>query len=373
MDNDLMVIDLFNTDYGAYRLLRTRVEKVDKRKGFKNYLICPDGIWSDKMKKMGIKVINVNLSNSMKLSDIKYEIKELVKVFKEYKPDIVHTHASKPGATGRIAAKKADVPLIIHQVHGFHFTQYKGIKRKIYEFVEKYLSKYCDILLFQNMDEYNYCKDNGYEKNSVLRYIGNGIPFEEFKDYIKKDKKFNFDKKRIACTARWEGVKNHAMLFDSIKILKEKYSFTNFELNLYGEGVLELDLKKKANSMDINDVINFIGTLDREDIISEIYDSDLSVLTSFKEGKPRALMESSALGVPIVATDVIGTNEVVKNNRNGYLVKLGDSENFAKRIYELLNDSNKWKEFSDNAKLIAKDEFDENKTIENIISVYLNG
>ena len=121
------------------------------------------------------------------------------------------------------------------------------------------------------------------------------------------------------------------MLFKAVKVLKDSYNYNDFIVNLYGEGEQEKELRDLAENLEIEKYINFVGTLDRKEIIEAIYNSDLSVLTSYKEGKPRALMESSALGVPIVATNVIGTNEVVKNNQTGYLVELHDYKTFAEK------------------------------------------
>jgi len=125
-----------------------------------------------------------------------------------------------------------------------------------------------------------------------------------------------------------------------------------------------------AEALNIDEYINFVGSLDRKEIIKEIFNSDLSVLTSYKEGKPRALMESSALGVPVVATDVIGTREVVKDGVTGYLVPLNDYKSFANKMYELLTNEKRWEEFSENAKEVAKKEFDENNVVNQLKIIY---
>jgi len=366
----IKVADIFNTDYGAYRLLRTRVQKISKDEKFLNYIICPSGEWSEKMKREGITVINVNLSNSLTPTQILKEIKDLKKIFIDFQIDVVHTHTSKVGATGRIAAKRAKVPLIIHQVHGFHFTQFTGIQKKVFEKIESILARYSNIMLFQNIEEYQYCINNKYSQHTKLIYIGNGIPFEEFKDYLTKEKKYNPGEKRIACIARFEDVKNHKMIFSAVEYLIKNIHYNDFELNLYGEGKEENKLKKMAEALNIDEYINFVGSLDRKEIIKEIFNSDLSVLTSYKEGKPRALMESSALGVPVVATDVIGTREVVKDGVTGYLVSLNDYKSFANKMYELLTNEKRWEEFSKNAKEVAKKEFDENNVVNQLKIIY---
>lgn len=371
MNKTIKIADLFNTDYGAYRILRMRVKKIDSDPCFENYIICPKGPWSDKMKEQGIKIINYPLSNSLNPIKILKEVKGLTYIFQKVNPDIVHTHNSKIGAIGRIAAKKAGIKRIIHQVHGYHFTQYHGFKRIFYEKIEKSLAKYSDVLLFQNKNEYKYSLERNFKSNDKLIYIGNGISFDEFSEYLKNEKTFNIKKKKIICIARWQKVKNHKMLFEAIKILIEKYKFSNFKLYLYGEGSEKENLIKLSHRLNINNYIEFVGTLDRKEIIKEIFTADLSVLTSLKEGKPRALMESSLLGVPVIATNVIGTNEVVKHGKTGYLVELNNAEEFAKRMYDLLTNKEKWIEFSQNARKYAEKEFDENKIIDKLKKIYM--
>ncbi len=77
---------------------------------------------------------------------------------------------------------------MVHRVHGFHFSNKSGIKRLLYESIEKTMARhFTDILLFQNKDEYYYSLKNGFGKRSKLEYIGNGIPMEEFSQYINKE------------------------------------------------------------------------------------------------------------------------------------------------------------------------------------------
>ena len=368
----IRIADIFNTDYGAYRLLRTRVQKINMDDRFENYIVCPPGEWSDKMKSQGLRVVNANLSNSLNPVEIAKEIKELEKVLTEYKTDVVHTHTSKPGATGRIAAKRVGVPLVIHQVHGFYFSGQKGLKKWLFEEAEKFLAKYCDVMLFQNHEEYEYSLNNGSFRKVQLVYIGNGIPFEEFSMYLGKVRKYNTGKKRIACVARLEPVKNHKMLFEAIRYLIDKYNYKDFELNLYGDGEEREKLERNTQLLGIKEFVHFFGNLDRPDMIRELYNSDLSVLTSYKEGKPRALMESSALGVPIVATNVVGTREVVKDGKTGYLVSVDDYMSFAECMYSLLTDPQKWQEFSEDARTVAKKEFDENAIVNKLKELYLS-
>lgn len=370
MNKKIRVLDIVSTDIGAYRLLRSRVKKLNEFNDIYNAILCPPGKWVDHIKKEGIKVFVINMSRGINPFSIFKEYKAIRKAIKSFKPDIVHTHNSKTGAIGRFAAKKENVPVVIHQVHGFHFTYLKGIKRNVFEVIEKYLSKKSDIILFQNQEELEIARSLDFDRNAKLVFIGNGVPPEEFKHFRKRD---NLNrKKQIICIARIEPVKNHEYLINSIAHLIRVHPDFDFELKLIGEYNEERisKLKELAAHKGVENKIRYFGAVEREIVLKELFKADLSVLTSLKEGKPRALMESCFAGVPIVATDVIGTREVVKDGVNGYLVPLDKPEQFAEKIYEILTSEEKWKKMSENCIEIASREFDENKIIEKLRKIY---
>ncbi|MBP3917182.1 glycosyltransferase [Clostridium sp.] len=370
----IKVFDVGSTDQGAYRLLKTRVKKIDSDERFDNYIVCPSGEWQKRMLDEGVKCINFDVTRGLGIKSVFLETKKLRDIFIEHRPDIVHSHNSKTGALARIAVYSANKKLdkkikMIHQVHGYHFTTYTGIKKEIFLLIEKLLSNITDVLLFQNKYEFELSKDNKMDKKSELVYIGNGINVEEFQDI--EVKKTETKGTNIVCVARIEPVKNHMMLLESIKVLKDKYGVKDFTLTLIGEGD-RTELEKFINENNLSSNVVFTGILDRKDVINTIYNSDISVLTSIKEGKPRALIESMLLGKPCVGTNVVGTNEVIKDRENGYLVELNDFEGFADKLYSLIIDNELCNKFSKNAKEFAYNNFNEDVVINKIISSYLD-
>lgn len=365
----IRVVDVFNTDYGAYRILRTRVKKIDSDERFENYLVCPEGEWAERMKNEGIKVISVRMDRRIDLLSSIIDTRSLKNVFKDLRPNIIHTHNSKPGVIGRLASRKSSGRIIVHQVHGFHFSNMSGMKRLVFESIEKTMARhFTNVLLFQNRDEYDYSLKNGFGKRSKFEYIGNGIPMEEFSEYSNKKKNLNDKMPTIVCVARYEPVKNHAQLFMAVKRLKERGH--NLRVKLIGEGFSESDLRRESKELGIDRQIIFLGTLDRPEVIKEIFESDIAVLTSVKEGKPRFLMEASTLGTPIVATDVVGTREVVISGTNGFLVPLDDSNALADRVESLLTNNELHSKLAESSKEYALENFDENIVIDRIKEIY---
>lgn len=366
----ITVVDVFNTDYGAYRILRTRVKKIDSDDRFENYLVCPEGEWAEKMKGEGIRVVTLRMNRRIDPLTSIIDTRSLRNVFRDLDPDIIHTHNSKPGVIGRLASRKSSGRVMVHQVHGFHFSHKNGIKRLLYESIEKTMARhFTDVLLFQNKDEFNYSLNNGFGKRSKLEYIGNGIPMEEFSGYRNKKKNINNQLPTIVCVARYEPVKNHRQLFEAVKILTERGH--NLRVKLIGEGFTENELRRESKELGIDRAVTFVGTLDRQEVIKEIFESDIAVLTSIKEGKPRFLMEASTLGTPIVATDVVGTREVVINGTNGFLVPLNDSLSLAERVESLLTNNMLHSQLVDSGRKYALENFDENIVIDQIKEVYI--
>lgn len=371
----IKVVDITSTDQGAYRLLRTRVKKINNDYRFENYIISPGGEWAEKIKSLGIKHIPFEMDRKLNPINTLREIRRLEKLIMEIDPDIVHSHNSKAGAAARIAVshinKKHKKSIkIVHQVHGYYFTVCKGIKKNLFLCIENYLAKKTDVLLFQNKYELNLSFTQGMNKYCDLEYIGNGVNLEEFNEYLTEANNYKkYNNRKILCIARLEHVKNHEMLIRSLGILKNQFNICDFKAVFTGEGD-KGKFTKLIEENNLKENIEFTGSLDRFHVIKNISECCISVLTSIKEGKPRALMESLLLGKPCVGTNVTGTDEVIINNKNGYLVELNDDYNFAKAIYNLMVDKKVYDEFSSNAKEYAAKEFNEDIVIEKIKNIY---
>ncbi|MGL5378772.1 glycosyltransferase [Clostridium sp.] len=407
----IKVIDISSTDRGAYRLLKNRVKDIDAFDGFSNSIICPDGEWRKRIEEDGVRTIPYSFTRGLNVLNIINETKSLVDILKAEKPDIIHIHNSKSGAIGRIAGvlynfnNKKKVK-IIHQVHGYHFTVCTGFKRHVYILVERWLAAFTDILLFQNMYEYNLAQKYSMDEMARLEYIGNGIDLNEIKNAVgdlrgeeiestteyfsmqssNKNLKDSFINERLrdrfkskkeeevllVCVARIEAVKNHMMLMRGIKQLRDKHYVRNIKLVCIGEGE-ESELNKlkiyiKENGLEEN--IELIGICKKEEVLALVKKAKVMVLTSKKEGKPRAIMEAMALGVPCVGTNVVGTNETIQDNKTGFLVELDNYKELAEKINELLKNQDLYNRFSRESEIFANNEFNEEKIIAQIAKIY---
>ncbi len=370
----IKIIDFITTARGAERLLRSRVRKINSTGYFYNIILCPEGEELAEIKKENIPLDTIDITRTISALGLIKEIILLFSIIKKEKIDIIHTHNSKAGALGRIVCfllnftKKKKIK-IIHQVHGFHFTRYNGVKKRFFFIIEKILAKITDVLLFQNKAEYEIAQKKFQSKKTKLALIGNGINFDELSQKRQNVEVKDIDKtnKIIICIARIEPVKNHIMLVESLGILK-KY-FSNFIAYFIGEGS-DKQLIHSIKNLDLEDNIIFTGALNRTEIVYYLSIADISVLTSLKEGMPRSLMESMFFGIPCIGTNVIGTTEVIVDNETGFLVGLNDNSAFSGKIYELLTDEEKRKAMGKKAEIFCKENFDENRVTEKIIDVY---
>ena len=369
----IKIYDIATTSQGSYRLLRTRVKKINRRNDISNSIICPPGYWTELIKDEGIDVIEFPMVRNLTLGSILTEFFRLFNLFAQKKPDIIHTHNSKAGGLARIAAWLCNLVhqhkiIIIHQVHGFYFTQLTGLQRAVYEWIERILSWFTDCILFQNQYEFKWGRSHLWKK-TILRLIGNGINFEEFNGHLSKKKKATLGVKKIIHIARIEPVKNHELAIQSIRSLMTRYPNDRFQVAFIGEGVHE-HLGGLLVADNLANHVRFTGPLDRDAIIRHLLQADISILTSIKEGMPRVLIESMLFAIPCVATKVIGTEELIQNGYNGYLVPLGDSEAFADRLHNLISDETLWREMSSNARRQAERHYNEDTVIGRIVEIY---
>jgi glycosyltransferase involved in cell wall biosynthesis len=275
----------------------------------------------------------------------------------------VHTHGSLVGLIGRIAAFCAGIPIVIHQVHGFHHHDAMHfIKRWFYIYAERALSFLTDKLLFQSVEALEECLRLHIARRRKTDLIYNGICLDSFLDEWQEASVGRI----ILCVARFDSVKNHSMLFEAAKLLKERG--TAFELWLCGTGVLETKYRKWVTDNCLEKNVIFMGY--RDDIHELMDKANLCVLTSYKEGIAKTIMEAAAAGKPIVTTDVKGNREAVIDGITGFLIRLNDIVTLADKMAQLLNDENLRKKMGLNAKNYARKHFDEVEVVARITRVY---
>jgi len=295
---------------------------------------------------------------------------KLYKIIKQIKPQIVHTHSSKAGILGRTASFIAGVPVIIHSIHGFGFNKYQN---KFLYFLlkgtEKLVSKFTThfIAVSQANIEQG-IKEKLFDLNKVS-LIRSGIDLNYFKSINESTirREFNIDISSsiitmIAC------FKPQKAPLDFIYIAEKIVQFRkNIKFLLVGDGELRQEIENEIRKRNLENYVILTGW--RRDIANIIYGSDIIVLTSLWEGLPRTIIEGMVLNKPIVATNVDGIIDVIKDGENGFLIAPHNINEFANKILILLNDRELYNKFANSSKNL--EEFDINSMVKKQEELYI--
>ena len=256
-------------------------------------------------------------------------IKQLKKVCDEEKFDIIHTHTPMGSVVTRLAARKSRKKYntrVMYTAHGFHFFKGAPIKNwMIYYPIEKWLSKYTDTLITINQEDYNLALKKFKKRCKDINYIpGVGIDEKrfdfEFYHKEKEDLRKSIGLKRedfvLIYPARLDLNKNHSLLIEAIKEMNEKDS--SIHLILPGLDELNGKYQELAKKLNVDNNIHFLGY--RKDVPSLLKISDLSVSSSLREGLPVNIIEGFAAGLPVVALKCRGMEDLIENEKNGFIV-----------------------------------------------------
>jgi glycosyltransferase involved in cell wall biosynthesis len=312
---------------------------------FEAYLFSgPGGILTDKVEKKGRFFIVKNLVRSINPGkDIKTFF-HLRKQLKKIKPDVVHTHSSKAGILGRLSAFAARVPVVIHSVHGFSFSPFQSfLKRTFFIIAEKLISKLTDHFIFVSNDDIQAGKKRKLiKKRENFSLIRSGFPLKKFSgktiDTNTIRQRFNIKESDFVCgiIAPFKPQKGlfHLLEIASI-VLASKEREKNIVFLLAGDGGLRPAIETRLKEKGIDKNFRLPGFIfDIEDVI-DIF--DLGISTALWEGLPQSLVQLRLKKKPVVASDIPGNREVIKNDKNGFLVDVFNYQTFAKRILFLVN------------------------------------
>lgn len=275
-----------------------------------------------------------------------FSLKGIVNIFKfiyKQKIDIVHSNSGiLPCIIGKVFFNK----VCFETRHGLFYTkkQLKNLsfKRKIVEYLKQYFVNY-EIAISEN-DKKMMNKYFGI-RNRKIKLIYNGIAMEDFIPFRKSSDYSNDNKLKLVNVGRMTFQKAQDVLLDSVNLLKKNYQ--NFSLTIIGEGKEKNNLLKyvKENSLE-----NFVNIeYYKEDIFDYLRNFDILILSSRFEGIPYIMLESMAIGLPVIVTDVGGISNVIKNDINGILVKEESPEDIKNAILSIVLSDNKYKILKENA------------------------
>lgn len=265
---------------------------------------------------------------------------ELANLLRAERPDVVHTHSSKAGILGRLAAALAGVPVVVHTYHGFgfHDGQPRTVKA-LYLGLERLCALFTTRLVFVSRANAEYAEKNGLGRAEGATIIRSGVRRADFPAAV--------DRTALKTSA---GIGMHKLLVVSIGNLKPQKNAGDFvaaaariaakvpeaRFVFIGDGPQRRALEAKAFALGLEGRLTFLGW--RRDAASWLAAADVFALTSLWEGLPRALVEAMLTGLPCVCYATDGVVDVLKDGENGFLVPPGGVDALAERLALLLGD-----------------------------------
>lgn len=282
------------------------------------------------------------LQRSVNFGEDRKAYRAIKKLIRAYNPDVVHTHASKAGALGRLAAASCGVKGIVHTFHGTVFDGYFGkTKSNFYLRAERYLAQKSSAIIAispsQKNDLVNKYKIANEKKVTIIPL---GFELERFtgdktsaRAEFRSHHRLNEEEIAVGIIGRLTPIKNHAFFLNSIKELRD--AGQKFRAFVIGGGELEDDLQTMAQDLGLIAGEDVVFTSWIEDIAEPLAGLDIVALTSLNEGTPVSLIEAQASSRPVVSVDVGGVRDVVKHNETGFVTQ---PHEFAKYLRRLISD-----------------------------------
>jgi glycosyltransferase involved in cell wall biosynthesis len=256
---------------------------------------------------------------------------------------IVHTHSSKAGVLGRIAAKVAGTPIVVHTLHSLVFHDYQPwLANRTWWAVKKLCAPMTDHYISVSSRIADRAIAAGIAPREKFTTIYSGMELDWFLDAkidraaVRREFGIPEDAPVVGKIARLFPLKGHDQLFDAIPAVVKAEPHVRFLL--VGDGILQSHLRGRAEREGFLANVVFAGLVERERIPAMLAAVDVLVHTSLREGLARVLPQALAMSKPCVAFDLDGAPEVVVHERTGLLVPAADAQSLAQALIRLLSD-----------------------------------
>jgi glycosyltransferase involved in cell wall biosynthesis len=286
---------------------------------------------------------------------------------------IVHTHSSKAGILGRLAARLSKTPLIVHTVHGWSFHDYMSpVTRWIYILLERWIARFSDVLVVVTERDIEKGLQVGIGRREQYRRIRSAIPLDEFdprlvdRQAIRQELDLPADEVVIGNVGRFSTQKNP---LDWVRVAaRVGQACPQARFLLVGDGPMRTHVEQALHQAGITERTTLTGL--RRDVPRMLAAMDIFLLTSLWEGLPRVIPQAMAMGLPVVANRADGVSEAIQDGSNGYLCSPGEIEQMAERCIELAHHPLKRQEMGCRGQAYALQEFDLQKMITSLEALY---
>lgn len=315
--------------------------------------------------------------------DISYKdlqcLGDMLKLLRKIKPDVVHTHTSKAGVIGRLAAKLAGTPIIVHGVHILPFDNVGSVQRMVYLGLE-HAAAYCtDAFIHVSDGMRDKCLQAGVGTNKHHFVVPSGM---DMRLYQSASRPADMSKLLPSNAAATLSDKNKIVLmagaFEKRKRTNEFVSVfariaervPDSVLLIAGEGPLQPKIESRIAELGLSDRVFCIGF--RQDLHELIALADVCVHAACREGLPRVVIQYAIAGKPIVAAELPGIEAVVKNGETGFLTDSDDLNEMEAAVVELLSNETLRTSFSKNALALDFRAWDAREMVQRIERIYFD-
>ena len=302
-------------------------------------------------------------------------LRKLEALLREQKPDLVHTHSGKAGILGRLAARRAGVPIIIHHIHGPSFGNFQGaLANFVFTAAERHAANATDHFFCSASAMTRLYLAAGIGRPEMYTRIFSGFelgPFLNATNDSDLRHRLGLDETHfvIGKIGRLFRLKGHADLLTVFATILPKAPHAR--LLFVGDGVLRGELESQVRSLGLDGKVIFTGLVPPGDVARHVGIMDCVAHLSRREALSRALPQALAAGKPVVAYDFDGADEVCLENKTGFLIRTGDIPTAAQRLLQLVKDPALGKQFGQQGQTFVRENFSVEKMVNDQYDVYL--
>ena len=302
-------------------------------------------------------------------------LRKLEKILRHQRPDLVHTHSGKAGILGRLAARRAGVPAIIHHIHGPSFGSFQGaLANFIFTAAERRAGRVTDHFFCSAAAMTRLYLAAGIGRPEQYTRIFSGFDLQPFlaatnAPDLRATLGLNENHFVIGKIGRLYHLKGHADAIAAFARLAPQAP--QARLLLVGDGILRGPLEEQARAQGLADKVIFTGLVPPAEVPRYLGIMDCVMHLSYREALSRVLPQALAAGKPVIAYDFDGADEICLENQTGFLVRTGDVATAAQRLLQLAGDPALRDKFGQTGREFVRENFSIERMVDDQYAVYL--